>query len=212
MRFVLPHLPGGQINIKFRTICLQNRYKSETKLTIYNHEDSNKNVTTTQLALMTAAAVISLRGLPMMAQEELTMFFYIFFATFLFLIPAALVGAELGSAFASKGGGVYTWVKEAFNQRRGSRLFSCSGYKVVWYPTVLGFAAASIAYMIGLPDLAQNGMSWGYFSIVPVLGSHVDHSTGDVYRLQDYQPRISYWHGVARNRRHCHGHYLDCRG
>ena len=30
-----------------------------------------KNITTTQLALMTAAAVISLRGLPMMAQEEL---------------------------------------------------------------------------------------------------------------------------------------------
>ena len=62
----------------------------------------NRNITTTQLALMTAAAVISLRGLPMMAQEELTMFFYIFFATFLFLIPAALVGAELASAFASK--------------------------------------------------------------------------------------------------------------
>ena len=38
-----------------------------------------KNISTWQLALMTAAAVISLRGLPMMAQEELTMFFYIFF-------------------------------------------------------------------------------------------------------------------------------------
>ena len=74
-----------------------------------------KNISTWQLALMTAAAVISLRGLPMMAQEELTMFFYIFFATFLFLIPAALVAAELGSAFADRGGGVYTWVKEAFN-------------------------------------------------------------------------------------------------
>ena len=57
----------------------------------------SKNITTMQLALMTAAAVISLRGLPMMAQEELTMFFYIFFATFLFLIPAALVGAELAA-------------------------------------------------------------------------------------------------------------------
>ena len=34
-----------------------------------------KNISTWQLALMTAAAVISLRGLPMMAQEELTMFF-----------------------------------------------------------------------------------------------------------------------------------------
>ena len=56
-----------------------------------------KNISTWQLALMTAAAVISLRGLPMMAQEELTMFFYIFFATFLFLIPAALVAAELRS-------------------------------------------------------------------------------------------------------------------
>jgi len=56
----------------------------------------NRNITTTQLALMTAAAVISLRGLPMMAQEELTMFFYIFFATFLFLIPAALGGAGPG--------------------------------------------------------------------------------------------------------------------
>ena len=54
----------------------------------------SKNISTSQLALMTAAAVISLRGLPMMAQEELTMFFYIFFATFLFLIPAALVGAD----------------------------------------------------------------------------------------------------------------------
>ena len=79
-----------------------------------------KNISTWQLALMTAAAVISLRGLPMMAQEELTMFFYIFFATFLFLIPAALVAAELGSAFADRGGGVYTWVKEAF----------CNGFRM----------------------------------------------------------------------------------
>lgn len=125
-----------------------------------------KNITTTQLALMTAAAVISLRGLPMMAQEELTMFFYIFFATFLFLIPAALVGAELGSAFADHGGGVYTWVKEAFNRHLGfSAIFLQWIQNVVWYPTVLGFAAASIAYMIGVPALAQNGLYVGLFSI-----------------------------------------------
>ena len=85
-----------------------------------------------------AAAVISLRGLPMMAQEELTMFFYIFFATFLFLIPAALVGAELGSAFADRGGGVYTWVKEAFNRHLGfSAIFLQWIQNVVWYPTLL---------------------------------------------------------------------------
>ena len=126
----------------------------------------SKNISTSQLALMTAAAVISLRGLPMMAQEELTMFFYIFFATFLFLIPAALVGAELGSAFAAKGGGVYTWVKEAFNPHLGfTAIFLQWIQNVVWYPTVLGFAAASIAYTIGLPALAQNGPFVGLFSI-----------------------------------------------
>lgn len=126
----------------------------------------NKHITTTQLALMTAAAVISLRGLPMMAQEELTMFFYIFFATFLFLIPAALVGAELGSAFADRGGGVYSWVKEAFNKPMGfAAIFLQWIQNVVWYPTVLGFAAASIAYLIGKPDLAQNGLYVGLFSI-----------------------------------------------
>lgn len=126
----------------------------------------NKHITTTQLALMTAAAVISLRGLPMMAQEELTMFFYIFFATFLFLVPAALVGAELGSAFADRGGGVYTWVKEAFNSRLGfTAIFLQWIQNVVWYPTVLGFAAASIAYLIGMPQLAQNGLYVGLFSI-----------------------------------------------
>ena len=126
-----------------------------------------KNISTTQLALMTAAAIISLRGLPMMAQEELTMFFYIFFATFLFLIPAALVGAELCSAFADRGGGVYTWVKEAFNRPMGfTAIFLQWIQNVVWYPTVLGFAAAAVAYMIGKPELAQNGVFVGVFAIV----------------------------------------------
>lgn len=128
---------------------------------------TTKNISTSQLALMTAAAIISLRGLPMMAQEELTMFFYIFFATFLFLIPAALVGAELGSAFADRGGGVYTWVKEAFNRPAGfTAIFLQWIQNVVWYPTVLGFAAAAIAYMVGKPALAQDGIFVGCFAIV----------------------------------------------
>ena len=51
-------------------------------------------VSTFGIAMMTAAAVVSLRGLPMMAKEQLTLFVYIAFATFVFLIPAALVSAE----------------------------------------------------------------------------------------------------------------------
>ena len=123
-------------------------------------------MSTWQLALMTAAAVISLRGLPMMAQEELTMFFYILFATVLFLIPASLVSAELGGAFAAKGGGVYTWVKEAYNKKTGFlAVFLQWIQNVAWYPIVLGFAAAAIGYTIGRPELAGNGKFVGIFSI-----------------------------------------------
>lgn len=125
------------------------------------------SLSTWQLAMMTAAAVISLRGLPMMAEEEMTMFFYILFATVLFLIPASLVSAELGAAFAAKGGGVYTWVKEAYNRKAGFvAIFLQWIQNVVWYPIVLGFAAAAVAYMIGKPDLAANGKFVGVFSIV----------------------------------------------
>lgn len=55
-------------------------------------------ITTFGISMMTCACVLSLRGLPVMAKEELTMFFYIGFSTLLFLIPVSLVSAELGGA------------------------------------------------------------------------------------------------------------------
>jgi putative glutamate/gamma-aminobutyrate antiporter len=124
-------------------------------------------VSTFSLAMMTAAAVVSLRGLPMMAKEQLTLFVYIAFATFIFLIPAALVSAELGGAFGEKGGGVYTWVKEAFGARWGFVAIWLQWIQnVVWYPTVLAFSAAAIAYVVGEPTLANNGPYVGAFCIV----------------------------------------------
>lgn len=124
-------------------------------------------ITTGAMAFMTAAAIISLRGLPMMAAEEMTMFFYIAFATIFFLIPAALVSAELGSAFAGQDGGVYRWVGAAFGKKWGFTAIWLQWIQnVVWYPTVLAFAAAAIAYGIGKPELANNGTFTGIFIIV----------------------------------------------
>jgi len=124
-------------------------------------------VSTFSMAMMTAAAVVSLRGLPMMAKEQLTLFVYIAFATFIFLIPAALVSAELGGAFGEKGGGVYTWVKEAFGARWGFVAIWLQWIQnVVWYPTVLAFSAAAIAYVVGKPDLANDGVFVGLFCII----------------------------------------------
>ena len=124
-------------------------------------------ISTFSMAMMTAAAVVSLRGLPMMAKEQLTLFVYIAFATFVFLIPAALISAELGSAFGERGGGVYTWVKEAFGARWGFVAIWLQWIQnVVWYPTVLAFSAAAVGYMIGKPELANNGPFVGVFCIV----------------------------------------------
>jgi len=132
-----------------------------------NATTKKSKITTMGMAFMTAAAIISLRGLPMMAAEEMTMFFYIAFATFLFLIPAALISAELGSAFASQEGGIYRWVGSAFGKKWGFCAIWLQWIQnVVWYPTVLAFAAAAIAYGIGKPHLASNGTFTGLFIIV----------------------------------------------
>ena len=126
-----------------------------------------KKITTLAMAFMTAAAIISLRGLPMMAAEEMTMFFYIAFATIFFLIPAALISAELGSTFAKQEGGIYRWVGTAFGKKIGFVAIWLQWIQnVVWYPTVLAFAAAAIAYGIGKPELADNGIFTGLFIIL----------------------------------------------
>ena len=119
------------------------------------------------MGLMTAAAIVtSLRGMPMLAQEELTMFGYIAFATLLFLIPAGLVSAELGGAFSHREGGVYTWVGEAFGRKWGFVAVWLQWIEnVVWYPTALAFAAVAVAYTFDKRDLSTNNAFIGLFCI-----------------------------------------------
>ena len=146
-------------------------------------------VSTFSIAMMTAAAVVSLRGLPMMAKEQMTLFVYIAFATFIFLIPAALVSAELGGAFGEKGGGVYTWVKEAFGCRWGFVAIWLQWIQnVVWYPTVLAFSAATIAYVVGNATAREQRNLCRNLLHRRVLGRDADH--------------------VARRERHRNGHEL----
>ncbi len=67
---------------------------------------SGKFLSAGSVGLMTAAAVVtSLRGLPLLAKEEMTMFVYLAFTVIFYLIPASLVSAELGGAYADRPGG-----------------------------------------------------------------------------------------------------------
>ena len=127
-----------------------------------------KYLSVTSIGLMTAAAVVtSLRGLPLLAKEEMTMFVYLAFTVIFYLVPASLISAELGGAFADRRGGIYTWVAEAFGTRWGFLAIWLQWIQnVVWYPVALTFGAAALAYTIGRPDLAKNGVYVGIFCIV----------------------------------------------
>ncbi|MBH0095450.1 amino acid permease [Psychrobacter sp. NZS113] len=96
---------------------------------------------------MNITTIVSLRGLPAMAEYGLTSIFYYVFAALVFLVPVALVAAELASAYPQQGG-VFRWVGEAFGPRWG---FAAIYYQwqaiVIYFPTVLVFAAAALAYI-----------------------------------------------------------------
>jgi amino acid transporter len=107
------------------------------------------------IALISLAAVLTLRGFPSVAEYGWSSIaFYVLGALF-FLIPLALVAAELATGWP-RAGGVYAWVKEAFGDHSG---FVAVWFEwvedVVWFPTVLSFVAATLAYAFD-PGLASN--------------------------------------------------------
>ncbi|MFR9513211.1 MAG: putative glutamine/gamma-aminobutyrate antiporter GadC [Rikenellaceae bacterium] len=100
------------------------------------------------LAIMNVTAVVSLRGLASEAVYGLSSAFYYLFAAIVFLIPTALVAAELAAMFSDKQGGVFRWVGEAFGARTGFLAIWLQWIEsTIWYPTVLTFGAVSIAFI-----------------------------------------------------------------
>ncbi len=122
------------------------------------------------LAIMNVTAVVSLRGLPAEAEYGISSAFYYLFAALVFLIPTALVAAELAAMFQDKQGGVFRWVGEAFGKKIGFLAIWLQWVEsTIWYPTVLTFGAVAIAF-IGLDShtdmlLASNK----YYTLVVVL-------------------------------------------
>lgn len=107
------------------------------------------------LAMIDVAAVISLRNLPTIAEYGWGSIFIYGLALVGFMIPISFAAAELGSAWP-KAGGLYDWVKEAFGSKSGAlAIWADWAENLVWYPTVLSFIAAALAYLI-VPAWAVN--------------------------------------------------------
>ncbi|MFF0478659.1 APC family permease [Streptomyces sp. NPDC004284] len=114
------------------------------------------------LAFMTTASVASLRPAPTMAIYGLAAIFLYLLPAIVFLLPTALVGAELASGWS---GGIYRWVSEALGKPLGFLAVWCQfAMTIAYYPSLLAYVASTFAYVID-PSLAENGL---YVAIVIV--------------------------------------------
>ncbi len=148
------------------------------------------------LAIMNVTAVVSLRGLPAEAVYGPSSAFYYLFAAIVFLIPTAMVAAELAAMFSDKQGGVFRWVGEAFGARTGFLAIWLQWIEsTIWYPTVLTFGAVSLAF-IGSNETHDMELASGkLFTIVVVLAIYWI-ATFIALKGLDWVGKISKWGGM----------------
>lgn len=115
------------------------------------------------LTMINIATILSIRNWPTSAQYGLSSIIFLLLALFFFFIPAAMVSAELATGWPQKGG-IFVWVKEALGHRMGFlAVWLLWLENVVWYPTILSFVAATIAYIV---NPALNGNKWFTFLVI----------------------------------------------
>ena len=165
-------------------------------------ETNKKNVgkafklSVTTLAIMNITAVVSLRGLPAEAIYGPSSAFYYLFAAIVFLIPTAMVAAELAAMFSDKQGGVFRWVGEAFGPRTGFLAIWLQWIEsTIWYPTVLTFGAVSFAF-IGLDGASDAALASNkLFTLVTVLAIYWI-ATFIALKGLNWVGKISKWGGM----------------
>ena len=114
--------------------------------------------------MITITSVDSIRNLPATSLFGSPLIFFFVIAGLFFLLPSALISAELASTWP-KAGGVYAWVKEAMGERYGFLAIWFQWVEnIIWYPTILSFIAGTCAYLIA-PELAHNK----YFLITIII-------------------------------------------
>jgi putative glutamate/gamma-aminobutyrate antiporter len=107
------------------------------------------------MAFMTIACVASIRNTPSMAVYGYSAIFLYIVPALLFLIPTALVAAELASGWK---GGIYRWTSEAYGPKVGFfGIWTQFAQTIFYYPSLLASVASTLAFVID-PELASNGL------------------------------------------------------
>lgn len=131
------------------------------------------------IIMITIGSVDSIRNLPATALFGSSLIFFFVLGAILFLLPSALVSAELASMWEDEGG-VYSWVKHAFGKRWGFLAIWFQWVEnLIWYPTILSFIAGTIGFIIS-PELADNK----YFLIAVILVAFWGTTIINLYGMQ----------------------------
>lgn len=111
-------------------------------------------INTLALTLLITGSIDSIRNLPTTAISGSLLIFFFIIGTITFLVPTALVSAELSSNINH--GGIYQWVRLAYGEKTGFLAVWLQWINnVIWFPTILSFIGGTAAYLIS-PGLAEN--------------------------------------------------------
>lgn len=107
------------------------------------------------LTLLIISAIDNIRNLPQTALFGSTLLFFFILFALLFLIPVALVSAQL-SSLSHQQGGIYHWTNLALGPKIGLLAVWLQWINtLIWFPSILSFIAATAAYFFN-PALADN--------------------------------------------------------
>ena len=125
-----------------------------------------RSLTVFGLAMITTGIITSIHGSPAMAEYGLGLVVIYLIVAVVFLLPTALISAELATGWPEDGG-VYVWVKEAFGNRIGFvAVWQQWIENVVWFPSILQVTVVTAVY--GFAPELQNS-KWFTFCAVNTL-------------------------------------------
>jgi putative glutamate/gamma-aminobutyrate antiporter len=125
--------------------------------------NGTKYLSWTTICFMTVACVASIRNTPSMAVYGWAAIFLYLLPAIVFLIPTALVSAELASGWE---GGIYKWVTEGIGPRAGFfAVWTQYAMTLTYYPSLLASVASTLAFIVN-PDLASSGLYTGIIILI----------------------------------------------
>jgi amino acid transporter len=118
------------------------------------------------LVMITTGIITSIHGAPSMAEYGFSLVFIYLLVAVVFLLPSALISAELATGWPEDGG-VYVWVKTAFGERLGFvAVWQQWIENVIWFPSILTVMVVAATYGFA-PDLKDD--RWFIFLSINVV-------------------------------------------